>query len=578
MSKLWVKITVVLSLIISVPMIFLGFLLINRSESIVRGAVLNGHKEIIVRTAQEINLMLKQPQEILTSTAALLGIIHAQPWQQETMLVELALNQPIFMQVLSIDLSGKVIANSELGKNLAFYSDKNVIEQIQEGRNYLSELKFQNGQIPYLTMAVPLKVKGKINGALAANVDLRDLWRVVDRIKLNHTGSVFLVSERGMLISHPDKKRVLKNDNLIGQPDVNAALSAKTGSLEFKDDQGKSWISSYSPVSGLGWGVILRQEQYEPYLFFRLMKVQSWLIIILCGIIAVILSMALARLFVKPLQELILKARGAAEGYSDNNVDIKRHDEIGELVKILDNLAFRLKKAKTDERFSSIGEAAAWVAHEIKNSLVSIKLFVQLFPLKHADGKFIDRFNDVVPEEISRCEAVLKRLSDFSLHTELKREKIDIDDLIAKVLGMLENKFIEHKIKVRCEPQEGNLFLWGDFEKLRQVFINLANNSASAMSTGGIFTISTCLVEDNSLYIEIIINDTGTGIPREILKNIFEPFNTTKKDGVGLGLAISRRIIEQHKGEIKIESEFGIGTTVRIKLPQSADKLEEVVR
>jgi signal transduction histidine kinase len=571
--NLWVRIAIALSIVITIPVIFLGLSLINRSQSAIRQSVLSNHKEIVVRAAEEISLILKRSEDVLNTTAAMIGSAHFDPWHQETVLVSLALDQPAFIRVTSFDLAGKMVATSDLGRFFVLNYTDNIMQKPLEGKTYISEVKFQdNDHLPYLAMSLPIRENGRINGILAADVNLRSMWDIVDGIKVGNTGRAFLVSEDGTLIASPDKKQVLKNENIRWQKDVSAALFGRNEAMVLRDGYGKQWVSSYAPVPGTGWGIVLRQRDNEAYLFSRVMQWQSWFIIFFCEIIAILAAIVLARIFIRPVKTLLSGLRGAGNGNLDYKIDIKRHDELGELIRVFNTLTDKLNRAKLNQKFSSVGEAAVWVAHELKNSLAPIKSFVQLLPAKHTDGKFIDKFKDIVPEEINRCERMLKELSDFSSSAELKLERVNLKDVIDSVLKIMEDRCSESNIQIKLQADNTNLYIQGDQEKLKQVFINLFINAVSAMPQGGSINLAMRIVRavyaSNDSFVEINISDTGTGISEDRLKNLFEPFKTTKKEGMGLGLAISRRIIEQHGGEILVESQIDRGTVFTIRLPQ----------
>jgi signal transduction histidine kinase len=166
---------------------------------------------------------------------------------------------------------------------------------------------------------------------------------------------------------------------------------------------------------------------------------------------------------------------------------------------------------------------------------------------------------------------MFKELSDFSSHYDLRIAKIDVNKIIDSILEIMRDEFIEKKIDIKYNPQNNNFYLEADAERLKQVFMNLIINSINAMPEGGSLTISIEQANSESLsnpaYIEVIIKDTGKGISREAQEKIFEPFRTTKNGGMGLGLTISRKIIEQHRGQINVESETGRGTTFIVRLP-----------
>lgn len=571
--QFWIQIAVGLIVLIA----SMGFLLINASGRTIRSSVLNERKEIVARAAGEIKLFLQYPEGLLNSTASVLGILYSNIWQQESVLVGLALNQPIFMRASFFDLSGKVIASSELGKGSAINNDESAMRQALKGKTYISEVKFNDNRIPYLVMMVPVKVKGKANGVLAADINLRGLWEMVDNIRLGKTGRAFMVSGNGTLIAHQDKKRVLKNENLKFDKDVFGVIHGKGGAIDLGDAQGRQWVSSYAPIGGFGWGIVLRQQRQEAYLSSGIMKTQSWIIIILSEILAVLIGIIMARAFASPIKLLISGIKSALRGNLGDRIKIKRHDEIGELIKVFNELTDKLKQARANEKFSDIREAAVWVAHELKNSLVPIKSFVQLFPAKRNDQKFVDKFSNLIPEEINRLECMLKDLSDLSEYSVLNREQADIKSIMDGVLKIMEDKFSESKIKVQYYVKNNNFHIMADAKRIKQVFINLIINAVNAMPQGGKLTVSLDKTDASDIslpfYVLINISDTGVGFSGDRLNGIFEPFKTTNKNGMGLGLAICRRIVKQHNGDIRAESRMEVGTTFTVKLPFEKDKI-----
>ena len=571
--KLWIEIAVILVILVTIPLALLGVSLLDTSQEAMRKTVLNNHKEIVTRAAQELRLFIKGPEDLLNTTATMLRTVYPAPWKQETMLVELALNQPVFMRASCVDLSANVLASSELGRGLKWDYPEDALEAIKSRKSYISAVKILDNHTPYLTMAVPVKKAGKTVAALIADVNLRGMWEIVDSIRLDKTGRAHLVSSDGTTIAHQDKKKVLKNENLRGLKDVDLALAGRAGAIELEDESGKKWISSYAPISGLGWGIVLRQERGEAYLFSKIMKRQSLIIIALSELAAILVSIFMGRVLARPVRNLVSRIKRVAAGDLNHKIKVRRRDEIGELVGSFNDMTKKLKRAKARERLSAVGEAAAWIAHEFKNSLVSIKAFVQLFPHKHTDKEFVDRFSKLMPGEINRWEGMLKELSEFSSHSELEitRTDVDVKELIGNALEIMTEKFIEKRIDVKYNVRHDNFRIKADAQRLKQVFMNLIINAVNAMPEGGSLAVSMDLIDNEGLggpaHIRVGIKDTGSGIPADTLEKIFEPFHTTKRGGMGLGLTISRGIIEQHGGSIEVESEIDNGTTFIVTLP-----------
>ncbi|MFH2138988.1 MAG: ATP-binding protein [Candidatus Omnitrophota bacterium] len=578
--QLWTKIAIVFLVIVTIPVISLGLLLINSSRHAVRNSVLNNHKQIVTRAASEIGLFIERPESVLKATAAMLGRIHVGSWEQETILVELVLNQPEFMRVISVDDSGKIIAGSDMGNDLNKAYPQKALLYTQKNQTYLSKVKFLDNHTPYMTIAVPVKTMGKVRRALIADVNLRQIWRIIDGIQLDKTGRAFLVSDNGIIIAHQDKQKVLKNENFSQEKDVKAVLSGAIDAIELKDSSGQQWVSSYAPVRSLGWGIVLRQKQEEAYLFSNVFTIQSWILIILAELAGILVSIFIAKAMVVPIKAFVLRFKNVADGGFAEAVGIKRKDELGDLVKSFNRMTEELRKAKSREHFTAIGESVTRVAHELKNSLVPIKSFIYLFPRKYGDEKFIDKFSKLMPNEINRWERMIKDLSSFSVAEKLIKLPTDIGELMQNTLEMMEERFSKNQIKVICEAGCGTFKIEADEERLKQVFINLILNSINAMPEGGLLEVSIDDISSSDLlpkqeYVQIKVKDTGKGIMPEELGKIFDPFHTTTKGGMGLGLAISKKIVKQHGGVIDVESVPGKGTIFIIRLPK--EKIESKV-
>ncbi len=575
--RLWVQIAGILLLMVAIPLVLQGVLLIRTSHEAVRKFVLNNHKEITIRAANEIELFVKNPMTLLQTAAAIFGITDTDPWEHETVLVELVLNQPIFMRASTLDLSGKEIAASDLGAQRKENYSESVLKTVKKGETYISEVKILKNHIPYLTMAVPIKKKGRIVGTLTADVNLRRIWNIVDNIKLGDTGKAFLVSNDGTLIAHYDKKRVLKNENMSGNRAVREVLADKVGVFETRGKEGRGWITSYAPISGIGWGIVLRQTKREAYSFSKTMRIQSQLIIALGIAVALVISILMAKALVRPLKTMLVRMKKVAAGDLEHKMSIRRGDEIGQLIRAFNDMTDKLKTAKIRERFIAIGETSAWIAHELKNSLVPVKAFVQLFPYKHNDKDFIDRFKDIVPQQLARGERMLKELSEFSSVYELDLTRFNMKELIDEALEIMKEQFIGHNIEVKRHIQGDDFYITADYEKMHQIFTNLFINSTNAMSGGGTLEVSIKgrQQKEDPGDIEVKIKDTGKGIPLDMLKKVFEPFHTTKKSGMGLGLAISKKAIEQHNGKIMAISEPNIGTVFIVRLPAGNKSVTE---
>ena len=244
----------------------------------------------------------------------------------------------------------------------------------------------------------------------------------------------------------------------------------------------------------------------------------------------------------------------------------RRTDELAER-----NLSLkeRTQQLLHSEKLSAVGRLAAGIIHEVRNPLtvavgwIELSLKANDLPPKYQQGL------EMASSELYRAVQILDNLRDFSKQKLPMKSSADINDLLNYTLALVSHQFRNKAIEINKEfASKTNI--WADKDQLGQVFLNLVSNAIDAMQDGGTLTVRTRLTSDphKGELIEIEIADTGRGIPADELDQIFEPFFTTKGDsGTGLGLPICRGIIEEHNGEISLDSEQDIGTTFHINLP-----------
>jgi signal transduction histidine kinase len=230
---------------------------------------------------------------------------------------------------------------------------------------------------------------------------------------------------------------------------------------------------------------------------------------------------------------------------------------------ILKDLEGKREKLVESEKLASLGTMAAGVAHEIKNPLAALKLFTEVIPQKFDDPEYRAKFAQLIPSELARLRRILSDLEEFSKPTPATTAPFLVKEVMQKTLQLLEPQLKKSGVKVETELSDVPE-ISGSSSKMMQVFMNIILNAAHAMEGGGVLKVS-CKCTVNS--VQIIIADTGTGIPKDKIKAIFDPFFTTKETGTGLGLAITKRIVEEHKGTIEVESEVGKGTRFTLSFP-----------
>ncbi len=216
------------------------------------------------------------------------------------------------------------------------------------------------------------------------------------------------------------------------------------------------------------------------------------------------------------------------------------------------------------ERLAVIGNMAAYIAHEIRNPLVTIGGFARAILRDYADHKGVKQNLEIVVEEVNRLEKILANIMDFSKPVEVVKVATQINDLIESTCALMEPYFKSGGIQLIKQLNATMPKVIVDPTQMKQVFLNLIKNAIESMPHGGKLIIGTGMKDE---HIRIDITDTGEGMTTDVMQNIFVPFFTTKVDGSGVGLAVSQKIIDDHDGFIKIKSVLKEGTTISVYLP-----------
>jgi len=253
--------------------------------------------------------------------------------------------------------------------------------------------------------------------------------------------------------------------------------------------------------------------------------------------------------------------------------DMFTNEDINLLSIISNQLAISIRNALLykdkmhSERLASIGMMSATFAHEVRNPLTSLKTFAQLMPEKYNDEEFRNVFSKIVVGEIEKIDGLIRDLLDFSTEKKSSRSNnFNLVSLVDETVEYVKGKLNLEKMNITIDKNyNGSVIeMSGDETNLKQAFTNIITNGCQAMNGAGLLKVH---INPNREHVEVAITDTGEGIHPEDISKIFDPFVTTKEMGIGLGLAICKRIVEDHKGSIKVNSQLSKGTTFTISLP-----------
>jgi len=286
----------------------------------------------------------------------------------------------------------------------------------------------------------------------------------------------------------------------------------------------------------------------------------------------------------RPISTLVRTMARVEGGDLSTRVRLPRRDELGSLGRSLNSMIERLDTTQREieryhteqliraERLASIGELAASVAHEIKNPLAGISGAVQVLADDFPPGDPRREVTSQILRQSERMDKTIRDLLNYAQPLQGEPSPVDLNEVLDRACFIALPNPARSGVRIRREYAAALPRTMADGKHLEQAFLNLILNATQAMPGGGELSLSTLLRETPEpegprREIEVVVKDTGVGIPPEIREKIFSPFYTTRTQGTGLGLSITRKIVEQGGGTITVESEPGAGTAFKVTIP-----------
>lgn len=292
-----------------------------------------------------------------------------------------------------------------------------------------------------------------------------------------------------------------------------------------------------------------------------------------------VLIIFLARRYTHPIQRLVLNVRKVASGDLSVTVPVESSDEIGELARSFNEMVYQLRERKTleerlheAEHLSKVGQLASGIAHEIRNPLNYISLAIdhmkdEIRSASPEKQEELSKIAENIKAEVRKANYMVLNFMNYGRPLKLRRANVSYLEIVNRALMVLNDKLKEQKVTVRTEIPDDLPAIYCDQELIRNCLFNFITNGAQAMPDGGVLTLG---AEHSAAIFRLSFTDQGSGIPPEDMDKIFQPYFTTKEAGIGLGLAITERIIREHGGEIEVSSSVGSGTTITVTLPDKS--------
>jgi len=347
------------------------------------------------------------------------------------------------------------------------------------------------------------------------------------------------------------------------------ALLAAALVSEYLDDDGRELLAVAAAIASPEWTVIVEQPVNEAFGLSNQLEAQLVVAITVALLLTVALGYYWGRSFIRPIQALTRGTEAIASGRLEERVDIGGTDEFHRLGESFNSMAVKLNALQEDvrrkERQATFGRIAAGLVHDLSHPIQNVgnscRLIVRLFD----DPEYRATFRRTVDREFASIKRVLENLRNLARPMSLERFPVDVNRSVAEVTESMQALADTAGVRLDMRLSADQPFIEGDIFALGRVYRNLILNAIEATAPGGVVTLST---EECDGRIRISVRDTGTGIAHDRLENIFEDFQTTKRTGLGLGLAISRKIVNQLGGDISVTSTVGHGTTFSLEFAQ----------
>jgi len=606
------KYTSVVVLLVAAAIVSVGVTELYFSYEDSKLAVTGAEADKASSAAVSIDQFIREILDDLDSVAR--SPAHPDPLERVQDLRRLLQRQKLLSEVMYLDSRGQDCAHAysfEINKLDTWTcvtddSQSQAFLRTKAEQRYFGDVTFDARDArPHMTIAVAEPAPGE--GVIVSDVDLRTVVDAINRARIGEAGYAYAINSSGELIAHPDKNLVLKHTSLAALPQVNAALTnASTVRADVvttgRDPDGREVLSAFQRVDPPGWWVFVEEPLTVAFAPIEGAIWRTALLLVVFLLAAAATSVLLARNLVRPIESIQVAAAKIGAGALDQRIDIASQDELGALADEFNRMAARLQASyvgleqevheRTSELASALGrldektrelEAAsnhkseflANMSHELRTPLNAISGFSQVLR-KQLLGEINEKQAEYLDDILASARHLLSLIDDVLDLAKVEAGQIELDVMPFSLLDALERGVVivreratRGAVRVSLSSDPGVDTVIGDERRIRQVVFNLLSNAVKFAPAGSTVDIAAARVDGE---VRVSVSDSGPGIAPEDQARIFEEFQQAaagreQREGTGLGLALSRRLVELHGGHIWVDSEVGKGSTFVFTLP-----------
>jgi signal transduction histidine kinase len=562
-----------------VPLLAYGFISLLSLQRGTHDSIVIGNQNVATRAAEEIQRYVSTNAEMLKALGADLQDTGLDSRQQRQILSNYILRFREFHELTLFDEAGTTLASSRVGTPRVQIPRDSTLSI---GGVTMSPIRVDNDLLPTTVFVVHLTQLNKPAGWLVGEFSLEAMWQMVDRIRIGGHGFALVVGPGGELIAHgnPDKKSLVALErNMAGHQLVQALRAAGHDlpvSGEYTDEEGVRQLGVAVRIVPLAWTVIVEQPTKEAYASATQLQRQLVVAISVALLGMITVGYFFGRQLLVPIRALQRGTQALAAGHLDARVQIRTSDEFRELGDAFNTMADRLvelqENVKRQERQAMFGRIAAGLVHDLSHPVQNLGNSTRLLVRDDIDEESRRSLLVTIERELETLKRFMEDLRNIVRPRPVEHFPVDVNISVAEIVDPMRAEGERNGVTVEASYAQEPLIVEGDRFALGRVYRNLIANAIQATEQGGRVVVATARVGD---HVEISVTDTGSGIAPERLPVIFEDFVTTKRRGLGLGLAISKRIVEQLGGTIAVSSELGRGTAFTVRLPARDDRSEQ---
>jgi signal transduction histidine kinase len=559
------RFAIVLAIAAMLPLVAYGIWSLVTLQRGTRDSVVTGNLNVATRAAEEIRRYIVGDAEILKALAADLQNIGLTQSQQDSVLKNYGLQFREFRELTLFDESGQVIATSRTTTPRVAIPSR--LPPAVDGVA-MSPIRVDDDLLPTTTFAIHLTQLNQPSGWLIGEFSLEQMWRMVDEIRIGAHGYALVVAPDGALVAHgnPDKKALVAQSRNLNTHPLLAASAAPW--QEYRDEDGREQLGVAARIETLNWTVIVEQPTAEAYASATRLQRQLMIAAAAALLLMIAAGFVFGHRFIAPIFALQRGTQALSEGKLETRVAIQSADEFGQLGASFNSMADRLvelqENVKRQERQAMFGRVVAGLFHDLNHPIQNIGNNARLLLRQDLDSEGRSMSQRIIEREIGTLKRFMDDVLNVAKPRPIERFPLDVNTSVNEIVESMRAEGERANVTVSGHFAEGPLTVDGDRFALGRVYRNLITNAIQATAPGGSVTVTTARADR---AIDVTVADTGTGIPADRLAAIFDDFVTTKRRGLGLGLATSKRIVEQLDGTISVRSEVGRGTSFTVRLP-----------